>query len=156
MNRLSMLLAPERVLVDCEAADKSAALDVLAELFAAATKLDAARVRASLLDREALGSTGLGQGVAIPHGRVRGLRQAVAAVVRLDRPIAFESPDDVEVSLLLALLVPENATQEHLEVLSEIAQMLADADLRQDLLDASGARPLYDCLAAWEPIRPAA
>ncbi len=155
MNRFSKLLAPERVLVDCEATDKAAALDLVAGLFAD-SGIDAARVRASLAAREALGSTGLGQGVAIPHGRVRGLRQATAAVIRLARPVAFDSPDDAPVGLLLALLVPENATQEHLEVLSEIAQMLADGKLRGLLLGAANARSLYDCLAGWEPIRPAA
>lgn len=156
MNQLSKLLTPQNVVVDSDASDKSAALDVAAALFSAASQLPIDRIRASLAAREALGSTGLGQGVAIPHGRVRGIRRALAAVVRLARPIAFDAPDGRPVGLLVALLVPEHATQGHLELLSELAQMLSERDLRDGLMQAPSAAALYARLAAWEPIRPAA
>jgi PTS system nitrogen regulatory IIA component len=156
MNHLSKLLPLGNIVVDSAAGDKATALDVAAGLFSAASAVGVARIRASLAAREQLGSTGLGQGVAIPHGRIRGIRQAMAAVVRLARPIAFDSPDGRPVDLLVALLVPENATQEHLEVLSELAQMLSDRDLRDALHEAPTAAALYARIAGWEPIRPAA
>jgi PTS system nitrogen regulatory IIA component len=103
-----------------------------------------------------MGSTGLGQGVAIPHGRIRGIKQAIAAVVRLHRPVDFDAPDGRPVGLLVALLVPENARQEHLDILSELAQMLSDRDLRADLLSEPTAPALLARITAWVPIRPAA
>ena len=95
-----------------------------------------ATVTDNLFARERLGSTGLGHGVAIPHGRIKGLKSPLAAVLRWQQPIAFDAPDDEPVGLLIFLLVPEAATQRHLEILSEIAEMLS-ATRRC----ASGSRP---------------
>lgn len=156
MNQLSKLLPLSNIVLDGVARDKTAALDIAAALFSAASAIDAQKIRASLLDREQLGSTGLGLGVAIPHGRIRGLKRALAAVVRLVQPVPFEAPDGQPVRLLVALLVPENATQEHLELLSELAQMLSDKDLRTAFLDEPTAAALLARVSAWEPIRPAA
>lgn len=156
MNQLSKVLPLANVAVDVVARDKAAALDAAAGLFAAASGIDPTRIRASLADREALGSTGLGMGVAIPHGRLRGLKQAMAAVLRLAQPIAFEAPDGRPVQLLVALLVPENARQEHLDLLSELAQMLSDRELRGELLSESSPAGLLARVTAWTPIRPAA
>ncbi len=156
MNQLSKLLPLSNIVVDSVARDKSAALDVAAALFSAASAIDPQKIRASLLAREQLGSTGLGLGVAIPHGRIRGLKRALAAVVRLSEPVPFEAPDGRPVSLLVALLVPENATQEHLVLLSELAQMLSDRELRSGLMAEPTAAALLARVSAWEPIRPAA
>ncbi len=156
MNQLSKLLPLSNIVVDGVARDKSAALDMAAALFAAASAIDVQKIRASLLAREQLGSTGLGLGVAIPHGRIRGLKRAVAAVVRLGQAVPFEAPDGQPVRLLVALLVPENATQEHLELLSELAQMLSDRELRTGLMAEPTAAALLARVCAWEPIRPAA
>ena len=156
MNQLSKLLPLQNIVVGCPARDKSTALDRAAALFAAATALDPDKIRASLGAREQLGSTGLGQGVAIPHGRVRGVKRAQAAVVQLAEPVPFDAPDGRPVGLLMALLVPENATQEHLEVLSELAQMLSDRDLREALMHEPSAGALLARILAWEPVRPAA
>jgi nitrogen PTS system EIIA component len=156
MNRLSKLLPLANIVVDSEAGDKAAALDVVARVFSAASSIDRAAIRASLEDREALGSTALGQGVAIPHGRIRGLKQALAAIVRLGQPVAFDAPDGRPVRLLFALLVPEHARQEHLEMLSELAQMLSDRELREDLMSEAAPATLLARLTVWAPIRPAA
>ena len=156
MSQLAKLLPLANIAVNCDASDKSAALDVAAALFSAASGIDQGKIRASLAARETLGSTGLGQGVAIPHGRVRGLKHAMAAIVRLASPVGFDAPDGRPVHLLVALLVPENATQEHLEVLSELAQMLSDRDLRVGLMTEPTAAAVRDRIYAWEPIRPAA
>jgi len=156
MNRLSQLLAPANVLVGSAARDKSAALDLTAALFASASGLSEEKIRASLAAREELGSTGLGLGVAIPHGRLRGAKQAVAAVVRLATPVAYDAPDGRPVGLLVALLVPEHATEAHLEVLSEVAQMLSDRDFRAAVMMAPDAAALHALIGAWQSIRPAA
>jgi mannitol/fructose-specific phosphotransferase system IIA component (Ntr-type) len=89
--------------------------------------LSRALITDSLFARERLGSTGLGHGVAIPHGRIKGLKAPMAAVFQLAQPIGFDAPDEQPVGLLIFLLVPEAATQKHLEILSEIAELLSDA-----------------------------
>jgi PTS system nitrogen regulatory IIA component len=156
MNHLSKLLSPAGISVACTARDKAGALDAAAALFAAVSGVPAAGIRASLAAREALGSTGLGQGVAIPHGRLRGIREAQAVVVQLAVPVEFGAPDGRPVGLLVALLVPEHATEEHLEVLSELAQMLSDKDMRAALFAETSAAALHARVSAWEPVRPAA
>jgi len=156
MNQLSKLLPLSNIVVDSVARDKSSALDIAAALFSAAANIDEGKIRASLIAREQLGSTGLGLGVAIPHGRMRGLKRAVVAVVRLSHPVAFDAPDGRPVGLLVALLVPENATQEHLELLSELAQMLSDRDLRDGLMAEPTAAALLARFNAWEAVRPTA
>ena len=102
-----------------------------------------AAVTDNLFARERLGSTGLGHGVAIPHGRIKGLKSPLAAVLRLQQPIAFDAPDDEAVNLLIFLLVPEAATQRHLEILSEIAEMLSDRTLRERLKTEPDAASLH-------------
>ncbi|MBS1144703.1 MAG: ptsN [Proteobacteria bacterium] len=93
----------------------------------------------SLFAREKLGSTGLGQGVAIPHGRIKGLKQAVGAFLRLATPVPFDSPDGRPVDLLFVLLVPEQATEQHLQILSELAQKFSDRTFREQLHAAADA-----------------
>jgi len=156
MNLLSKLLPLSNVELGVTARDKQHALERAAALFAQSQGIVVSRVLECLVAREKLGSTGLGKGVAIPHGRLRGLKQAAAAIVRLEHPIAFESPDGRPVQLLVALLVPEQATQQHLQILSELAQMLSDSELREQMLTASQPALLLEKVAAWEPIRPAA
>src|SRR6266550_1174368 len=105
----------------------------------------------SLFARERLGSTGLGQGVAIPHGRIKGLKEAVAAFVRLAQPVPFDAPDGKPVSLVFLLLVPEQATEQHLRVLSELAQMFSDKALREAMSGAPHAGALHQLITAWQP-----
>jgi PTS system nitrogen regulatory IIA component len=95
----------------------------------------------------------LGHGVAIPHGRIKGLKNPLAAVLRLQQAIAFEAPDDEPVSLLIFLLVPEAATQRHLEILSEIAEMLSDRDLRERLKSEPDAATLHRLISEWQPLQ---
>jgi PTS system nitrogen regulatory IIA component len=91
--------------------------------------------------------------VAIPHGRIKGLKSPLAAVLRLQQPIAFDAPDDEPVSLLIFLLVPEAATQRHLEILSEIAEMLSDRALRENLKTQADAGALHQLIADWQPLK---
>ena len=93
----------------------------------------------------------LGQGVAIPHGRIKGLKEAVGAFVRLAQPVPFDAPDGKPVSLVFLLLVPEQATEQHLRVLSELAQMLSDRELREKLSTGTDAGTLHQHITAWQP-----
>jgi PTS system nitrogen regulatory IIA component len=113
------------------------------------------RVFDSLFDREKLGSTGLGYGVAIPHGRLKSLKEPACAFVRTAQPIPFESPDGQPVSLVFAMLVPEHATEAHLELLSELAQMFSDAHLREALASTHDIQAAHRLITEWSPYAPA-
>ena len=149
MNRLSVILPAEQVLVAVDATSKKRAFEEAGLLFEAEHGLNRALVTDSLFARERLGSTGLGHGVAIPHGRIKGLKAPMAAVFQLARPIGFDAPDEQPVSLMIFLLVPETATQKHLEILSEIAELLSDGVLREQLKGAQDAAWLHQTINAW-------
>jgi nitrogen PTS system EIIA component len=149
MNRLAAILPAPQVLAHVDATSKKRAFEEAGLLFESLHGLERARVTDSLFARERLGSTGLGHGVAIPHGRIKGLKSPMAAVFQLAQPIGFDAPDEQPVSLLIFLLVPEAATQKHLEILSEIAEMLSDGPLRESLKTAADAASLHGMLHAW-------
>lgn len=150
MNRLASILSPEQVLAHVEVTSKKRAFEEAGLLFENLHGLSRALVTDSLFSRERLGSTGLGHGVAIPHGRIKGLKAPMAAVFQLANPIGFDAPDDVVVGLLIFLLVPEAATQKHLEILSEIAELLSDSELRERMLASSDAAQLHSMIAGWQ------
>jgi len=150
MNRLSQILSPGQVLVGVPATSKKRAFEEAGLLFENEHGLNRALVTDSLFARERLGSTGLGHGVAIPHGRIKGLKSPLAAVFQLGAPIGFDAPDERPVSLLIFLLVPEAATQKHLEILSEIAELLSDGALRERLKIADDAAELHRLIATWQ------
>jgi nitrogen PTS system EIIA component len=153
MNRLAAILPAANVLIDVDATSKKRAFEHAGVLFENQHSIARATVTDNLFARERLGSTGLGHGVAIPHGRIKGLKNPLAAVLRAQQPIAFDAPDDEPVALLIFLLVPEAATQRHLEILSEIAEMLSDRDLRERLKSAADATALHKLIADWEPLK---
>lgn len=155
MNRLSTLLTPAHVLSQVEVTSKKRAFEEAGLLFENLHGLSRALVTDSLFSRERLGSTGLGHAVAIPHGRIKGLKAPLAAVFQLANPIGFDAPDDQAVKLLIFLLVPEAATQKHLEILSEIAELLSDAGLREQLTADADAVNLHSLIAGWQSARAA-
>jgi PTS system nitrogen regulatory IIA component len=150
MNRLASILSPAQVLVQVDVSSKKRAFEEAGLLFENLQGLSRALVTDSLFSRERLGSTGLGHGVAIPHGRIKGLKSPLAAVFQLANPIAFEAPDEQPVALMIFLLVPEAATQKHLEILSEIAEMLSDAELRVKLASCANASELHLLIGNWK------
>jgi nitrogen PTS system EIIA component len=152
MNRLASILSAEHVLVRVDATSKKRAFEDAGLLFENLHGLSRALVTDSLFSRERLGSTGLGHGVAIPHGRIKGLKAPMAAVFQLAQPIGFDAPDEQAVSLLIFLLVPEAATQKHLEILSEIAELLSDAGLREKLAASLSSTELHSLIAGWQPV----
>ena len=126
MSSLSQLLSLDTILLDLDVASKKRVFEQVGLLFENHQGIGRAQVFDSLFAREKLGSTGLGQGIAIPHGRIKGLKSAAAAFVRVKTPIPFDSPDGKPVSHIFILLVPEHATEEHLQILSELAQHFRD------------------------------
>ena len=150
MNRLASILPREQVLVSVDVTSKKRAFEEAGLLFENLHGLSRSLVTDSLFSRERLGSTGLGHGVAIPHGRIKGLKSPMAAIMQLANPIGFDAPDEQSVSLLIFLLVPEAATQKHLEILSEIAEILSDATLRDQLLSSESADLLHGLIAGWQ------
>ena len=151
MNRLSQILPPAQVLVSVDATSKKRAFEEAGLLFENLHGLSRALVTDSLFARERLGSTGLGHGVAIPHGRIKGLKSPMAAVFQLAQSIGFDAPDEQPVKILIFLLVPEAATQKHLEILSEIAELLSNASVRDGMLVSPSAQSLHALIAHWAP-----
>ncbi|MDO8458305.1 MAG: PTS sugar transporter subunit IIA [Burkholderiaceae bacterium] len=149
MNRLSSILPASQVLVGVDATSKKRAFEEAGLLFEQLHGLNRAVITDSLFARERLGSTGLGHGVAIPHGRIKGMKVPMAAVFQLSQAIGFDAPDELAVNLLIFLLVPEAATQKHLEILSEIAELLSDATLRDKLKTTSDATELHGLITGW-------
>ena len=153
MNRLAAILPVEQVLVGVDATSKKRAFEEAGLLFESLHGLSRALVTDSLFARERLGSTGLGHGVAIPHGRIKGLKAPMAAVFQLAQAIGFDAPDEQAVKLLIFLLVPEAATQKHLEILSEIAEILSNASTRDNMISSATASSLHDLIDEWLPAK---
>lgn len=149
MNLIAKLLPPANVVVGLEASSKKRAFEQAGLLFENNHGIGRSTVFDSLFAREKLGSTGLGQGIAIPHGRIKGLKDALGAFIRLAEPVPFDAPDGRPVSLLFVLLVPEQANEHHLQLLSELAQMFSDRTFREQLLSAPDALAAHALFAQW-------
>ncbi len=151
MNLIAKLLPPSNIVLDLDVTSKKRLFEQAGLLFENNQGVARSLVFDSLFARERLGSTGLGQSVAIPHGRIKGLKEAVGAFVRLSTPVAFDAPDGKPVNLIFVLLVPEHATEQHLQILSELAQLFSDHDLRDRLATGSDAGVLHQHITAWQP-----
>jgi PTS system nitrogen regulatory IIA component len=149
MNALLDLFTPDCIALHSPAKNRSEAFALASSLFSQRLNLSSDLIISFLNAREDLGSTALGAGVAIPHGRVKGLKDPVAALVRLHNPIEFAAPDGLPVSVLIFLLVPEKATQQHLEILSSIAQLLSDPDTRSKISAESDPDKVCQLLQEW-------
>src|SRR5574343_2062866 len=139
MNPLANLLSAEQVLLTRDSSSQKRVFEQVVILFEGRLGLARSIIFDRLFAREKLGSTGLGQGVAIPPGRIKGLKQAVGAFMRLATPVPFDSPDGRPVDLLFVLLVPEQATEQHLQILSELAQRFSERTFREKLQAAPDA-----------------
>ncbi|MEQ1775792.1 MAG: PTS sugar transporter subunit IIA, partial [Burkholderiales bacterium] len=151
MNLVAQVLPLSNVVVDLDMASKKRVFEQAGLLFENNHNIARAQVFDSLFSREKLGSTGLGQGVAIPHGRVKGLKNAVGALVRMKTPIPFDAPDGQGVGLIFILMVPDRATDMHLQILSELAEMFSDKVFREQLVTAPGAVDLHELISNWRP-----
>ena len=155
MNLVSRLLPVNHVLLDLDVGSKKRLFEQIGLVFENSRQIPRARVFDSLFDREKLGSTALGYGVAIPHGRIKTLKEPMCAFVRTLAPIPFEAPDGQPVNLVFAMLVPEHATEAHLELLSELAQMFSDAQLREALTATPDIQAAHRLITEWSPYAPA-
>jgi PTS system nitrogen regulatory IIA component len=151
MTHFSKILPAKNIVLDLECSSKKRAFEQAGLIFENNCGIARSTVSDNLFARERLGSTGLGHGVAVPHGRIRGLKAPLAAFVRLNEAIPFESPDGEPVKLLIFLLIPDNVTQQHLEILSEIAEMFSDKVFRAALAEDNDAVSMHARLTSWHP-----
>ena len=151
MTNLAKILALENVVVDLEVSSKKRTFEQAGLMFENNCGIARSTVSDNLFARERLGSTGLGHGVAVPHGRIKGLKAPIAAFMRLAEPIPFESPDGEPVKLLIFLLIPDNVTQQHLEILSEIAELFSDSGMRDTLASDPDALTVHTRIINWLP-----
>lgn len=147
MPQIAKILPLTNIVVDLDVGSKKRVFEQAGLLFENQQGISRATVFDALFAREMLGTTGLGQGIAIPHGRIKGLKEAIGALFRLKVPVAFDAPDGQPVGLLFILLVPEAATEKHLQLLSELAQMFSSKSFRESLAaanDSAAVKELID------------
>ncbi len=145
---LADILAPDAVIPSLEVTCKKQALQELAQRAADVTKLEQRDIYDALLQRERLGSTGLGRGIAIPHVKFRDLKQIVCLFARLAEPIEFESQDSEKVDLIFLLLAPEHASGDHLKALARISRLIREPSTLEQLRNAKDADELRAVLSS--------
>lgn len=142
---VSLILSPRRVLCGAQGISKKRTLETLAQFIAEdIPTLDADELFRNLIAREKLGSTGIGQGIAIPHCRLKNCTGTVGALITLQEPIDFDAIDGKPVDIIFALLVPEEANDEHLQTLAGLAERLSQTSYRESLRKAKDATSLYE------------
>jgi PTS system nitrogen regulatory IIA component len=151
MNLITPLLAAANVRADCEATSKKRLFEQAAQLIQTSHNVPAGEVFDSLFSREKLGSTALGYGIAIPHGRIKHLKDTACVFLRLKTPTEFDAPDGQPVDLVFVLLAPAAATDVHLQILGELAAMFSDAGFRDQLRAAPDAAALHRLITEWTP-----
>lgn len=151
MNLISKLLKPANVLLELEAGSKKRLFELAGQAMQSSEGVSATEVFESLFSREKLGSTALGHGIAIPHGRIKGLKETACAFIRMKAPIDFDAPDSLPVDLLFILLAPAAASDLHLQILAELAQMFSEKDMREKLRAAPDVNSLYTLIREWTP-----
>ncbi len=152
MNALTNLFTLDCIALDNPSKSRADVFAAAGAMFAKQSGIELDAVVGFLNAREDLGSTALGAGVAIPHGRVKGLKQPIAAFIKLKDPIEFAAPDNGLVSTFIFLLVPEKATQQHLEILSSIAQLLSDPSARKTFASETNPEKVCQLLQQWGSI----
>jgi len=151
MQPLNEILTPARTVCHAPGSSKKKLLETIAGIISDdQLSLPNDEVFAQLIAREKLGSTGLGQGIAIPHCRVGNCTHPLGTLVSVEKPIDFDAPDDVPVDLLFVLLVPEEAHQQHLDILAGIARLFSQADFCTRLRAARSSAELFDIAASGE------
>ncbi len=148
--QLADLISPERVACGIKASSKKRVLEQLSDLIVRGEPgLSQTEVFESLVSRERLGSTGLGKGVAIPHGRLKTGGHTVVAFIRLDQGVDYDAPDGEPVDLLCAMIVPPESTDEHLQILATLSELFGDTQFRERLRSAADTEALFTLLTEW-------
>lgn len=149
--QISELLTSARIGCHQDSSSKKRSLEILSQLLASALPaFSEGELFDSLINRERLGSTGLGHGVALPHGRISGLDAPIAAFISLDNGVDFDAIDNAPVDLLFALLVPEESTDDHLKILAHLASMFSDADFCTALRECVSSQQCLDRINLWD------
>ncbi|MDH5180614.1 MAG: PTS IIA-like nitrogen regulatory protein PtsN [Gammaproteobacteria bacterium] len=149
--QLTELIPLERIACNVGANSKKRALEELSELIAGSEgRITSSEVFDSLLNRERLGGTGVGHGVAIPHGRLKNGTITLGALIKLDHAIDYDAIDNQPVDLLFAMVVPEESTEEHLQALAKIAAMFNDAGMREQMRSAKSPVDLHELVRQWQ------
>lgn len=145
------ILTPSRTVIDAEASSKKRALEKVSSFISEdIPSLNASSLFKSLIAREKLGSTAIGQGIAIPHCRLQHCQHIAGALVRLTAPVDFDAMDEEPVDLLFVLLVPDEACEEHLQVLGQLARLFSDEDCRSALRSATSSEAMYEIAVAFD------
>ena len=150
---LQDIIDPERIAYDVDVSSKKRALETVSDILVkgdGGENLVSHDVCESLIAREKLGSTGIGCGVAIPHGRLKNTDKTLAAFIKLHKGVDYDAIDNQAVDLIFALLVPENSTEEHLKILAEIAEMFSNETFRKKLREANNPQALWALLRNWK------
>lgn len=147
---ISALLSPQKIFIDTEVSSKKKLLELIANIVADRSQLAQSTIYNNLLNRERLGSTGLGRGIAVPHARVPELSQTIGCFFRLKEPVNFESPDNQPVDLVFTIVIPEEATDEHLLILSSLARLFSQTDVCQAIRDASSKEEIEQIIQSAE------
>jgi PTS system nitrogen regulatory IIA component len=140
------LLSPSRVDLDCRFTSKKRLMEHVASMLARGTDMDEQAVFRILIEREKLGSTGVGHGVALPHGRLEDIDNAILALAILADPLDYQAADNRHVRIVVGLVVPENANEAHLQILARLAKLLSEARVRERLLQASDKEEIFSAL----------
>lgn len=148
---LKQLITSDSVICNADVNSKKRALELMGELLSRKSgSSDPMFISQQLTEREKLGSTSLGHGVALPHARTDQCQEATGVFIKLDHGIDFDSPDEQPTDLLFALMVPENCTDEHLEILSTLAGLFNEENFCNNLRSASSSTELHDRLTSWQ------
>lgn len=147
---ISALLSPQSIFLDAEITSKKKLLELIANIAADRTKLSESAIYNNLLNRERLGSTGLGLGFAVPHARLDSLDQTMGFLFRLKDPVNFESPDNQPVDLVFTIIIPEHATEEHLIILSSLASIFSNPEVCEAIRSAASKEEIAQIIESAE------
>ena len=147
---ISALLSPQRIFLDTEISSKKKLLELIANIVADQTRLSESSIYNNLLNRERLGSTGLGHGFAVPHARLENLDKTIGCLFRLKEPVNFEAPDNQPVDLVFTIIIPQEATEEHLMILSSLARIFSQTDVCEAIRGATNRDEIVQIIKAAE------
>jgi PTS system nitrogen regulatory IIA component len=148
---ISALLSPQRIFLDTEIRSKKKLLELIAGTIAEQTEASQSSLYNGLLERERLGSTGLGRGFAVPHARMADLDRTLGCFFRLREPVNFEAPDNQPVDLVFAIVIPEEATEEHLMILASLARVFSKAEVCDAIRQANSSEEVTAIIESAEP-----
>ena len=147
---ISALLSPQKIFIDTEVTSKKKLLELIANVVAGQTQVPESTIYSNLLNRERLGSTGLGKGFAVPHARIPDLDKTIGCFFRLKDAVNFESPDNQPVDLVFTIIIPEEATEEHLLILSSLARIFSQTEVCQAIRGAGGKEEIEKIIQSAE------